>query len=97
MTNRIQRPVEPGASLKNSQLPTVRYCLYARKSMEAEERQALSINSQLNEMKTIAERDNLTVVATRIEAHSAKAVGQRKVFNQIISEIKQKKYNGILT
>jgi len=97
MTNRIQRPVKPGASLKNPQLSTVRYCLYARKSMEAEERQALSINSQLNEMKTIAERDNLTVVATRIEAHSAKAVGQRKVFNQIISEIKQKKYNGILT
>jgi DNA invertase Pin-like site-specific DNA recombinase len=75
----------------------VRYCLYARKSMEDEERQALSIDSQLNEMRKIAERDGLMVAIEKIESHSAKDSGTRKVFNQMIGEIKEGKYNAILT
>ncbi|MEI8174919.1 MAG: hypothetical protein WCG28_03145, partial [bacterium] len=55
----------------------IKYCLYARKSMEAEERQALSIDSQINEMNRIAERDNLQIVCTKYESHSAKDSGQR--------------------
>jgi DNA invertase Pin-like site-specific DNA recombinase len=54
-----------------------KYCIYARKSMEAEERQAISIESQLNEMKTIAERDSLSVVEIKTESHSAKNSGER--------------------
>jgi DNA invertase Pin-like site-specific DNA recombinase len=75
----------------------VRYCLYARKSMEDEERQALSIDSQLNEMRRIAERDNLTVAVEKIESHSAKDSGTREIFNQMIGDIKEGKYNAILT
>jgi DNA invertase Pin-like site-specific DNA recombinase len=75
----------------------VKYCLYARKSMETEERQALSIDSQISEMKRIAERDNLQVVYFKSEAHSAKDSGQRIIFNELIQDIKDKKYNGILT
>jgi DNA invertase Pin-like site-specific DNA recombinase len=65
--------------------------------MEDEERQALSIDSQLNEMRKIAERENLTVAVEKIESHSAKDSGTREVFNQMISDIKVGKYNAILT
>jgi DNA invertase Pin-like site-specific DNA recombinase len=78
-------------------LPIIRYCLYARKSSEEEERQALSIDSQIKEMVKVAERDHLSVVAVKTEAHSAKNSGGRKVFNEIIDNIKDKKYNALLT
>ena len=41
---------------------TLRYCLYARKSSEAEEKQALSVDSQINEMLALAKRDGLNVI-----------------------------------
>jgi len=75
----------------------VSFCIYARKSMEAEERQALSIDSQLTEMRVIATRDNLKIVCIKTEAHSAKNSGQRIVFNEMIQDIKNKKYNALLT
>ena len=81
----------------DKQLPEIKYCLYARKSMEDEERQALSIDSQLKEMKQIAKRENLYISAVRTEAHSAKLSGQRPVFNKIISEIQRGRFNAILT
>ncbi len=96
MNNINQRPVGT-AALPNKSLPEIRYCLYARKSMEDEERQALSIDSQLKEMQQIAERDNLFIAAVRKEAHSAKMSVQRPVFNQVIEEIRKGKYNAILT
>ena len=69
----------------------VKYCIYARKSMEAEERQSLSIDSQIKEMEDIAKRENLDVVCIKTEAHSAKDSGQRPVFNEVIQDIKNKK------
>ncbi len=75
----------------------VRYVLYARKSTESEERQVLSIDSQIKEMLILAEREGLEIVAMKRESHSAKETGQRPVFNEIVNEIKDGKYNGILT
>jgi len=75
----------------------MRYCLYARKSTEAEDKQTLSIESQVKEMLALAEKDNLKVVDIKREAHSSKEVGQREIFNQMLAEIKEGKYNGILT
>jgi site-specific DNA recombinase len=77
-------------------VPT-KYCLYARKSTESEERQVLSIDSQIKEMLQLAEREGLEIVCMKRESHSAKETGQRPVFNEIVEEIRQKKYNGILT
>jgi len=77
--------------------PTLKYCLYARKSTEAEDKQALSIESQVKEMLTLAQRDNLNIIDIKREAHSSKEVGQRIVFNQMIAEIREGKYNAILT
>ncbi|OGY40370.1 MAG: hypothetical protein A2570_03790 [Candidatus Brennerbacteria bacterium RIFOXYD1_FULL_41_16] len=71
--------------------------LYARKSTESEERQILSIDSQVKEMLQIAERENLEIVDIRREFHSAKDSGQRPVFNEILADIKNQRYNAILT
>jgi DNA invertase Pin-like site-specific DNA recombinase len=75
----------------------VKYCLYARKSTESEERQVLSIDSQVKEMLQIAERDNLEIVEIRRESHSAKDSAQRPVFNELIADIRSGRFNGILT
>jgi site-specific DNA recombinase len=96
MKNINQRSMEATTST-NKPLPVIKYCLYARKSMEDEERQALSIDSQLKEMRQIAERDNLHIAVVRTEAHSAKNSGERVIFNKVIKEIRDKKYNAILT
>lgn len=75
----------------------VKYCLYARKSTESDEKQALSIESQVKEMLDLAHKNQLDVVDTRREAHSAKATGQRPVFNQLLEDLRLGKFNGILT
>lgn len=75
----------------------VRYCLYARKSTEQDEKQALSIDSQIKEMLQIARREGIEVVEIRRESHSAKAVGQREVFNSLLTDLRAKKFNGLLT
>ena len=78
-------------------LEKVRYCLYARKSTESDEKQALSIDSQVKEMLAIAEREELEVVDVRRESHSAKASGQRPVFSELLRDLEIGRYTGILT
>ncbi len=73
------------------------YCLYARKSSESDERQTMSIDSQIEEMSKLAERDNLVIKEIRQESHSAKESGQRPVFVKLLSDIKNGQFNGILT
>lgn len=75
----------------------VKYCLYARKSTESDEMQALSIDSQIKEMEAIAERLNLNVIEVKKESHSAKASGERPVYKKLLQEIDQGKFNGVLT
>jgi DNA invertase Pin-like site-specific DNA recombinase len=77
--------------------PKVKYCLYARKSSESDEKQALSIDSQVKEMLQIAERSGLEIVDIRRESHSAKDSGQRPVFSEILKDIRSGRYTGILT
>ncbi len=75
----------------------LRYCLYARKSTESDEKQTMSIDSQIKEMLQLAQRDGLRVVEIKREAHSAKAVGQRLVFNEMVDGMRIGKFNAILT
>jgi len=75
----------------------LKYCLYARKSTEAEEKQALSIDSQIKEMMQIAERERLNIVEIRRESHSAKDSGTRPVFEEIVKDIDAGIFNGIIT
>lgn len=74
-----------------------KYCLYARKSSESEERQVLSIDSQIKEMLQLAEREGLNVIEMRRESHSAKSTGERPVYNELLADIRKGKFTGILT
>lgn len=76
---------------------TLKFCLYARKSSESDEKQAMSIKGQLLEMKKLAKRERLNIVAEITESHSAKETGQRPQFNKMIEELNEGKYNGIIT
>ncbi len=91
--------MQPGMGLRaKPAIPVkVKYCLYARKSTESEERQILSIDSQIKEMLQLADREGLEVVTMKRESHSAKETGQRPVFNEIVDELRDGKFNGILT
>ncbi len=94
----INKGLIGAATQQKAQLPiNVKYCLYARKSSESEERQALSIDSQIKEMMQLAEKEKLEVIEVKQESHSAKATGQRPVFNEMVEGIKSGKFNGILT
>lgn len=74
----------------------MRYCLYARKSTEEDEKQALSIESQVKEMLEMAIRDNIQISEIRRESHSAKDSGQRPVFNKLLSDIRQGIFDGLV-
>lgn len=86
-----------GAAPPLLEVAKVKYCLYARKSTESEEQQVLSIDSQIKEMLTLADKEELEIVEIKRESHSAKEAGARPVFNEIVEELKIGKFNGILT
>jgi site-specific DNA recombinase len=75
----------------------LKYCLYARKSSESDERQAMSIDSQLAEMRSLAENEGLNVVCELQESHSAKESGQRPIYNQLMTGLREDEYNALLT
>ncbi len=79
------------------EIPKIEYCLYARKSSESDERQAMSIDTQVQEMSAIAVRNNLFVKEIHRESHSAKMSGQRPIFNQLLADIREGMFSGILT
>jgi len=74
-----------------------KYCLYARKSSESDERQAMSIDGQISEMLKIAKREKIDIVETITESHSAKESGQRPEFNILLKKLHEGKFNAILT
>lgn len=97
MRNRYSSRVRVSGTLPVAPPVPVKYCLYARKSTEEEDKQALSIDSQVREMTAIAEREGLHITEIKRESHSSKEVGQRVVYNELLAEIRQGKFNGILT
>ena len=65
-----------------------KYFIYCRKSSEDEERQILSIEAQLTELREFAKQNNLFVVKEYYESKTAKEPG-REVFNFMMSEIEK--------
>ena len=73
----------------------MKYFLYARKSSESEDRQVLSIESQVKELKEFAQKNNLEIVKEFNESRTTKEPG-RPVFNQMLIELEQGKADGII-
>lgn len=73
-----------------------RYVLYARKSTTEDERQVRSIPQQIQECEAMAESEELRIVKIVEEAESAKEPDIRPKFAQLINDIKQGKYDGIV-
>lgn len=73
----------------------MRYVIYARKSTESDDRQTISIQSQIIEMQEIARRDDCEIVKIFQESKSAKKPG-RPVFAEMIDFIEEGKAEGIL-
>ncbi|MDD4333266.1 MAG: recombinase family protein [Patescibacteria group bacterium] len=96
-TQTLTRPTIYGQNLGALKPIPLRYCLYARKSSEEDERQALSIESQIKEMLELAEKEKLNIIEIRRESHSAKDSNGRPVFNQLLQDIKTGMFNAILT
>jgi len=71
------------------------YFLYARKSTDDEDRQVLSIEAQLLELREYAKKENLFVYKELIEAKTAKEPG-RPVFNAMLSSIEKGEAEGIM-
>lgn len=69
--------------------------IYARKSTESEDRQVLSIDSQINELKSFAEREKIDISEVFTEAKSAKAPG-RPVFSGLMDQVQQGQIECIL-
>lgn len=76
----------------------LRYVLYARKSTTDESRQIRSIPDQIRECMDMANRLHLRVVGKPLtETQSAKKPHQRPVFTQMIKDIRDGKYDAILS
>jgi len=71
------------------------FFLYARKSTESEERQVLSIESQIVELRSLAQKENIIIKAEFTESMTAKEPG-RPLFNEMISRIEKGEAQGII-
>ncbi len=74
----------------------MKYVLYARKSTDEDDRQILSIESQLAELKEFAAKEKLEIAASLCEAKTAKEPGRMK-FGEMLLLIEQGKADGILS
>ena len=72
-----------------------KYYLYARKSTDDEDRQILSIESQINELREYAKKEGLFIVEEFVEAKTAKKPG-RPIFDFMLSQIESNLADGIL-
>src|SRR3989338_2225200 len=74
----------------------MKYILYARKSTEEDDRQILSIEAQVFELKEFAAKEKLEIVASFQEAKTAKEPGRVK-FAEMLSLIEKGRAEGILS
>ena len=74
----------------------MRYFIYIRKSTDVEDKQVLSVDAQLYELKEYAAKYHLQIAGIIIEKVTAKKPGRKK-FNKMLTDIAAGEANGILT
>ena len=72
-----------------------KFFIYCRKSSEDEEKQILSIEAQLQELRDFAKKENLEIIDEFVETKTAKEPG-RSIFNEMLSRIEKGEAEGIL-
>ena len=72
-----------------------KYFLYARKSTEDDDKQIMSIEAQLFELREFARKENLEILSEFQESKSAKTPG-RTVFGEMMTRIESGEVAGIL-
>jgi len=73
----------------------MRYFIYARKSTDVEDKQVLSIEAQLSELRALARREGLEIAEEFVEKRSAKQPG-RPMFNEMMARIQKGEAQGIV-
>ena len=73
----------------------MKYFLYARKSTDVEDKQVLSIEAQLVELRTLALKSNLEIADEYVEKRSAKMPGC-PVFGDMMIQIQKGEANGVI-
>src|SRR3989338_3570438 len=73
----------------------MQYFLYARKSTDVEDKQVMSIEAQLAELRALAKRDDLAIAEEFIEKRSAKTPG-RPIFEEMLSRIEHGEAQGVV-
>ena len=76
--------------------PSHSFFLYARKSTDVEDKQVLSIEAQMTELREYAARENISIVEELVEKQSAKIPG-RPIFNDMMSRIEKGEASGIVS
>src|SRR3972149_11922725 len=74
----------------------MRYIIYARKSTEDEDKQILSIEAQLTELREFAAKEKLEIVSSIQESKTAKEPGRIK-FGEMLEMVEKGKVDGILS
>jgi len=72
-----------------------KYFLYARKSTEDDDKQVMSIEAQLFELREFARKENLEILSEFQESKSAKTPG-RAVFGEVMARIESGEAQGII-
>ncbi|MCA9301728.1 recombinase family protein, partial [Candidatus Saccharibacteria bacterium] len=73
-----------------------KYILYARKSTDVEDKQVLSIEAQLVELRAYAKNEDIQIIDELVEKQSAKVPG-RPIFGNMLKRIENGEANGILS
>ena len=77
-------------------LPQLKYVIYARKSTDDPQRQVRSTKDQIDECWLLANRMHLKVVDTITEKKSAKKPGKRPLFRKMLDDIQKGIIDGII-
>ena len=91
--NKLRYPARRAGKCKKFM---TRFFIYTRKSSEDKEKQILSIEAQLQELRDSAKKENLEIIDEFVETKTAKEPG-RPVFNEMLSRIEKCEAEGILS